>query len=170
MPSLECWSSIGVTLREAQEKKGLEPKRRLKWNPKTRIHFILRWWANQCGPFQKIKKKLWATHELINMNHTITMSHTIRAPPIRAGQKWWQTLLDIEVSCSQWEGSACNHEGSSFFLLSGVRGGIFWVFFFLFPICSHHVPNDVPNSTSVLSYTVLLFNSHIHKLKRQTIG
>jgi hypothetical protein len=23
------------------------------------------------------------------------------------GQKWWQTVLEIKASCSQWEGSAC---------------------------------------------------------------
>jgi hypothetical protein len=36
-------------------------------------------------------------------------------PAIRPGQEWWQTLLEIIVSCSQWKGSACIDNGSKFF-------------------------------------------------------
>jgi hypothetical protein len=37
------------------------------------------------------------------------------------GWKWWQTILEIEISCSQWEGSS----GLSFLHLGfgGERGG-----------------------------------------------
>jgi len=40
-------------------------------------------------------------------------------------------LLEREILCSQWEGSECAHEWSSFFLFTGVGGGEsdFFVFF-----------------------------------------
>jgi hypothetical protein len=42
--------------------------------------------------------------------------------------------------------------------------------FALFPIFSHGVPHDVPNSTSDLSHMVCpKFNSHVYKLKRWVI-
>ncbi len=101
------------------------------------------------APSKKIKKKLWATHELINMNHTLLpMSHTIWAPPIRAGRRCWQTLLDIEVFMQPMRRPSMHSWGVQFFFfLSGVWGGIFWgAFFFspLFPMCSHHVPMGFP--------------------------
>jgi hypothetical protein len=58
--------------------------------------------------------------------------------------------FEIEISCSQWEGSACTPSALLYFLLSfgfGVRGG-----FFSFFLCSQHVPlkfsmgsHQVPN-------------------------
>ncbi len=88
------------------------------------------------------------------------------APAISPGQKWWLTVLEIEISCSQWEGSVCTQEWSSFFLLG--EGGRAVIFCF-FP-CSHEVskvfPDHsqfVPNSTWVLSPK---FNSPVYKLKR----
>jgi len=45
------------------------------------------------------------------------------------GQKWWQTVLEIEISCSQWEASACTQSASILF------------YFFL---CSEHVPIRFP--------------------------
>ncbi len=56
---------------------------------------------------------------------------------ISLGQKWWWTVLDIEISCSQWEGSACIQNALIFFLLSfGFGGGRI----FSFSLCSQHVP------------------------------
>ncbi len=37
-------------------------------------------------------------------------------PAISRGEKWWQTVLEGEFSCCQWEGSGCTHEQSSFSL------------------------------------------------------
>jgi len=37
---------------------------------------------------------------------------------ISPGQKWRQTVLEIEISCSQWEGSACTQSALIYFLLS----------------------------------------------------
>jgi hypothetical protein len=39
----------------------------------------------------------------------------ISAPAVSLGKKWGLTVLEIQVSCSQWEGSACTHERSNFF-------------------------------------------------------
>jgi hypothetical protein len=101
------------------------------------------------------------------------------APAISPGQKWWLIVLEIKISCSQWKGSACTHEGSSFFLLGGgERDRDFFVFSLVpnvfisssqcVPRC---VPQDVPNSTWVLSHMVCpKFNSPIYKLKRWNPG
>ncbi len=55
-------------------------------------------------------------------------------PDISLHEKWWPTVLEREISCSQWGGSACTRERSSFFL--GGPGA--WNFCF-FP-CSQCVP------------------------------
>jgi hypothetical protein len=59
------------------------------------------------------------------------------APAISLGKKWWPTVLEVEISCNQWGGSACTHEQSSLFLFEWGGGeiGIF-CFFHLFPMCS----------------------------------
>jgi len=73
-----------------------------------------------------------------------------------------EQFWNIEISCSQWEGSACTQSALIFFLLSfgclGVGGRGFFSFF----LCSQHVPfkflgsqcvpqfpKGVPNSTSL---------------------
>jgi hypothetical protein len=46
------------------------------------------------------------------------------------GEKWWQTVLEREISCCQWEGSAYTHEQFNFdFLLvgGGAGQGLFFV-------------------------------------------
>jgi hypothetical protein len=51
---------------------------------------------------------------------------------------------NIEISCSQWEGSACTENALIFFLLSfgeGGRGEGFLFILHLFPTCSFQVPN-----------------------------
>jgi len=50
----------------------------------------------------------------------------ITDPAISPGQKWWRTVLKIEISCSQWDGSACSHGGPWF---GGGGGGGFCLFF-----------------------------------------
>jgi hypothetical protein len=97
---------------------------------------------------------------------------------ISLGWKWWQTVLEIEISGNLWEDS----EGlSSFFWVLGgqVRGESF--VFGWFPMCSHQVlkvfswcsqstPQVLnvflrPNSTSFISYIVWpWFNFHVYKL------
>jgi hypothetical protein len=100
----------------------------------------------------------------------------ISAYAISPGQKWWPTVLEIEISCSQWEGSTCTHERSSFFLLGG-GGGIrdFFVLFLLFPSSSQCVPTVVPPRRSqqhlgFIPYSLPKFNSPVYKLKRWNPG
>ncbi len=81
---------------------------------------------------------------------------------ISLDQKWWQTTLEIKVSCSQWKGSAWTHEGSRFSLKKwegegegakswGLGEGIFGGFFpcsqcvpIMFPWSSQKVPQFIP--------------------------
>jgi hypothetical protein len=56
---------------------------------------------------------------------------------ISPGQKWWRTVIEIEISCSQWEGSACTQ---SFGWGGGGGGKDFFSFF----LCSQHVPFKFP--------------------------
>jgi hypothetical protein len=58
---------------------------------------------------------------------------------ISLSQMWWPTIFKIKISCDQWKGSACTHDGPYFFLKGWGVVGIF-CFFSLFPMCSHHVP------------------------------
>jgi len=67
---------------------------------------------------------------------------------ISPGQKWWCTILEIEISCRQWEGSTCPQSALNFFLLSfggGVGGGIFSFF-----LCSLQVPNGFPSGSQYI--------------------
>jgi hypothetical protein len=57
--------------------------------------------------------------------------------PISPCQKWWQTILEIKVSCSQWDGLEYTNEGP----ILTFRGSKRYFFVYsLFPLCSHHVP------------------------------
>ncbi len=47
----------------------------------------------------------------------------IMGVPISPGQKWWWTVLEIEISCSQWEGSACTQSALIFFSFKFWGGG-----------------------------------------------
>jgi hypothetical protein len=82
------------------------------------------------------------------------------------GWKWWQTILEIEISCSQWEGS----NGLSFLHLGFGRGGGEEGYFFgsqcvpkvvliKFWKCSHQVlnvfPKMFPIAPHLLSHIVL---------------
>ncbi len=59
--------------------------------------------------------------------------------PLAQAKKWWQTVLEIEIACSQWEGSAHTHDGPCFFPF---QGGVGWgELFFVFVPCSQCVPN-----------------------------
>jgi hypothetical protein len=84
-----------------------------------------------------------------------------------------------EISCSQWKGSTCTHERSSFPPFRGLGGGGVGFFGFfpcsqcvyiMFSLSSQRVPKCVPqhdpNSTWVLTHMVCpKFNSHVYKLK-----
>ncbi len=63
--------------------------------------------------------------------------------------QWGWTVLEIKISCSQWEGSPCTHEQSNFFSFREGKIGIFFLFFPFFPMCSHHVLNEFSNSKRV---------------------
>jgi hypothetical protein len=66
-------------------------------------------------------------------------------------------VLEIEISCSQWEGSACTQSALIYFLLSFGLAGAFFLCSqhvnFKFPMDSHEVPNmfskSVPNRISL---------------------
>jgi hypothetical protein len=56
------------------------------------------------------------------------------------GQKWWQTLLGREISCSQWEDPSMHSRGLAFFSFQVWQGVLFLFIFPWFPMCSHYVP------------------------------
>jgi len=99
----------------------------------TDIQWMVRWWVLvHCGP----------------QNSALAISLGTKW-----WRQWWQTVLEGEISCSEWEGSACHHEWSSFFLnfLRGWREKDFFVFFPLFSMCSHHVPRKFPMCSQICS-------------------
>ncbi len=66
-------------------------------------------------------------------------------------QKWWWSLLEREISCSQWEGPSMHSRRLVFFLFmfwgGGGGGKIFFHFSRLlnvFALCSFQVPNGFP--------------------------
>ncbi len=68
---------------------------------------------------------------------------TVSDPASSPGRKWWQTILEIKVSCNQRGGFTCTIEESSFFSVWGRRGGEFFFPFHvpnMFSLCSHRVP------------------------------
>jgi hypothetical protein len=70
------------------------------------FNFFLQW-ANQTGPLQKKEKlDLWGTPNQLRWNtiRTAVLGRVFFARSISPGQKWWQTPLGREISCSQWEG------------------------------------------------------------------
>jgi hypothetical protein len=83
-------------------------------------------------------------------------------------------------ACSQWEGSACTHDQSSFFLFErGGRERGNFCFFSLFPMCSHQVlrvfPNTLPNMFPIAPQLYYVwfcpkFNTHVYKLKMRNLG
>ncbi len=48
--------------------------------------------------------------------------------PVSLGQKWWPTVLEIEISCSQWDGQHALMIGPGFSFFGG--GGAWGEFFF----------------------------------------
>jgi hypothetical protein len=81
----------------------------------------------------QLQQQLRSNVSAPNAWHLGRLCPTICDPAISPGQ----TVLETKVSCSQWEVSACTHEGSSFFLFGGWR---FYVFFLLFSSCSQRLP------------------------------
>ncbi len=79
--------------------------------------------------------------EIPSQNHLpffLVIMSPITNPTISPSQKWWQIILEIEISCSQWEGSTSTHDGPWFFLSRGSLGG--GKFFFVFLPCSISSP------------------------------
>jgi len=74
---------------------------------------------------------------------------------ISPSQKWWQTVLEIEISCSQWEGAACTQSALFFFFSFkfwvGWLGGDDKNDFLSFFLCSQHVPFKFPNGFPIYS-------------------
>jgi hypothetical protein len=58
-----------------------------------------------------------------------------RMPSNSRGEKWWQTVLEIKIWCSQGEGSTLIDNGPICFLLGREMRGCFGV------CCSHRAPN-----------------------------
>ncbi len=81
----------------------------------------------------------WKLRDLFNgidLWPIVVLHPTICAPATSPIQKWWQTVLEIKVSCSQREDLTHTHEGSSFFLLGRRASRIF------FPPRSQYVPME----------------------------
>jgi hypothetical protein len=70
-----------------------------------------------------------------------TRSHCLCPPPklLSPGQKWWRTVLEIKVVCSQRQGW-----GRPQLLYFGVGWGDPGIFFLLFLMCSHHIHTRFP--------------------------
>jgi hypothetical protein len=66
---------------------------------------------------------------------------------IIAGQKWWETVLEIEISCSQWEASACTQSALIFFIFPLFPTCLYQVLimFSRFPMCSPMVFSIAPH-------------------------
>ncbi len=71
--------------------------------------------------------------------------------PALAYVKNGDTVLKREISCSQWEGSACTHEQFNFFFVGWGRGTGTFCFFPWFSKCSHHVPIKFSNCSQMHS-------------------
>jgi len=69
-------------------------------------------------------------------------------PCISLGEKWWQRVLEREISCSQWEGSAYTHEQFKKNSFGGVAGQ--GLFFPWFSNCSHQVLKVFPDAFPTL--------------------
>jgi hypothetical protein len=74
------------------------------------------WWTNQIGQLRKEKNvKAVRTppspplppqkNKLIILTLYTGISAPVYNGGISPGQKWWWTVLEIEISCGQWEGS-----------------------------------------------------------------
>jgi hypothetical protein len=50
------------------------------------------------------------------------------APAISLCEKWWPTVLERKISCSQWKSLSMYSQTISFFLSEGGRQGIFFSF------------------------------------------
>ncbi len=67
-------------------------------------------------------------------------------------QKWWWSLLEREISCSQWEGPTMHSRCLVFFSFmfwGGEREEIFFFIFLDFPMCSHYVPFKFPMGPNI---------------------
>ncbi len=70
-----------------------------------------------------------------------------RIGDINPGQKWWQTILGIGFSCTQWGGSTCTQGGPYFFHMGkrrGWRGRGNFFGILVFPPCPQSVPYRFP--------------------------
>jgi hypothetical protein len=93
---------------------------------------------------------------------------------ISPGQKWWQTVLKIEISCSQWEGSECNSKCLFFFFFLSFKflmGEDFFFHFSFVPItfssCSQWVPimfSIHSLSSQICSPRVFPIAAHFHPI------
>jgi len=85
--------------------------------------------------FWVIGKSNWPIVEKNQIEWTWEAPHLTSAKPqvptvysggISPGEKWWWTVLEREISCSQWEVSPCTHDGPGFFLFEWVGGEEFF--------------------------------------------
>jgi hypothetical protein len=94
---------------------------------------------------------------------------TTCAPSISPGQKCWQTDLEIKISCNQWEGLACTHEGFRFSLCWVGGGGgaaashtlvvfVFSLVLNVFLSCSHRIPSSQYPRCSQYHLTSILYS------------
>jgi len=91
--------------------------------------FIFFWVIGKSNwPIVKKNKIEW-TWEAPHLTKAMQQVPTVYNGGISPGGKWWWTVLEREFSCSQWEGSACTHDGPWFFLFEWVGGEGFLIFF-----------------------------------------
>jgi hypothetical protein len=82
--------------------------------------------------------------KVLRFGSNFNIFHSVSNGGISPDQKWWQTVSEIEISCSQWEGSACTESALIFFHLCWGAGEGFFFLFPLFPSSSHQVPKMFP--------------------------
>ncbi len=129
------------------------------------------WWCdNPCS--------LWGQVPTKN-KYPQLISRVFFARSISWSQKWCQTLLGGEISCSQWEGPSMHSRCLAFFFLSLGREGFFFHFSLVpnvFSLCSfqvrseislgssssHCVPQHAFHSTSLLSHMLRQMFSSFH--------
>jgi hypothetical protein len=81
------------------------------------------WRANFClAPFTNIHY----LNPLLMIDFAITICPQNSALAISSGEKWWQTVLEREISWSQCEGLACTQWALVFHF--GGRGGVTGIF------------------------------------------
>jgi len=112
------WLVEGVQEKEGQGKLSLAPNLMLNWVPCplwSPVYFLFHVFWNL---IHYVTKQGVPVPSFPDFNNLISPVYNRCISP---GQKWWRTVLDIEISCTQWEGSA-RTQSALFFLFIKVLG------------------------------------------------